>query len=269
VNWSGWDSITKIHFDPSQDDEVNQYLSQAASEIQTFLARTGVNLDVETGSSPASGAVYLSVNPIHAQLTDLGDESFHLFSDSAGFKIIGKTPIAVRHGAYKLLEELGFRWYFKSDIWTIIPDSLISYEGIDVVDEPDFIYRGFQPNGIYNGREALNLWYDRNRAFGAATYQTSHTYGTIYPASNRATDPESFVGTGDDLNPYSQNVIEAAIDYANSRLGSTFNYGDYHDHLPYGAGNNRPVRHNSNWDQPLGRKRPRFYEITDAVYSSQ
>lgn len=44
------------------------------------------------------------------------DEAFKLYFDSNGVYITGKTPIAVRHGAYTLLEKLGFRWYFKHPI---------------------------------------------------------------------------------------------------------------------------------------------------------
>ena len=63
---------------------------------------------------------------------------FKLFSDTNGIYITGKTPLAVRHGAFTVLEKLGFRWFFKHPAWWVVPDMLISLEGLNEVQEPGY-----------------------------------------------------------------------------------------------------------------------------------
>ena len=136
----GWDTIDTIYYDPSQDDPDNGFLEQAATEIKTHLeqvATTTFTIDTET---PPGIGVFLSVDSSLPELADKNDEAFKLYTDGAGIHVVGKTPIAVRHGAYTLLEKLGFRWYFSNPVWYVTPDVLQDLR-LDDVQEPYFIQR--------------------------------------------------------------------------------------------------------------------------------
>ena len=105
----GWSKIDTIYYDPSQDDPDNLYLEQAATELKTHLEQVQGTYTISTTTPPVTGIV-LTVNPSHPQLTNRNEEAFYLFSDSNQITITGKIPLAVRHGAYALLEKIGFRW---------------------------------------------------------------------------------------------------------------------------------------------------------------
>src|SRR3989344_5413626 len=99
----GWDNINIIYYNPTQDDAA-KYLAQAATELKTNLEQVaGKTFTIDTTTSPATG-IYLDVNPKHPELAARNEEAFKLLSDASGLHITGKTPLAVRHGAYTLLE---------------------------------------------------------------------------------------------------------------------------------------------------------------------
>ena len=100
--WGGWDAIDTIYYDPAQEDPNNNFLGQAATEIRDGLQKAGKTLTITTASRPASGGIYIEVNPSHSEFTDRNEEAFKLYSDADGIYITGKTPFAVRHGAYTL-----------------------------------------------------------------------------------------------------------------------------------------------------------------------
>ena len=118
----------------------------------------------------------------------------------------GKTPLAVREGAYTLLEKLGFRWFFKSPIWTMVPDSLIDLNGLNDIEEPDYIWRDLSTeayNYTQSGIDASEDWNRHNLIFGAYNYPTYHSYASILSSAGYTHDqatynahPQWFLPTG-------------------------------------------------------------------------
>ena len=170
--WAGWGAIDTIYYNPSQDDPTNAFLAQAATELRDELQKVGKTLTITTASAPPSGSIYLEVNPTHPDLASRDEEAFKLYSDANGIYITGKTPLAVRHGAYTLLEKLGFRWFFKHPAWEVVPDTLISLYGLNEVQEPGYFWR-FLWAGMPRDRDVGNLWKTRNRLFGAKYYPSN------------------------------------------------------------------------------------------------
>lgn len=247
--WAGWDAVSTIYYNPAQDDADNHYLQQAATELRDNLQEVGETLTITTSSRPASGSIYLEVNSSHPDLIGRNDEAFKLFSDSNGIYIAGKTPIAVRDGAYTLLEKLGFRWFFKNPAWTVVPDSLTSFDGLNEVQEPAYIYRAVQMGGT-QGASDMEAWTARNREIGTAFYGVYHSYAAIlnYATGWNSMTAQQKVDFGNahadvflpndrypytvspsnlpdkypwQLNPYSATVQSWAINYANYALGLT------------------------------------------------
>lgn len=182
-NGVGWDAINTIYYNPAQEDVDNPFLETAASELETYLEKMSGRSWTVVTSTPTPPSINLTVNP--AMLANHGDEAFRLVIDSNGITITGKTAIAVRWGAYYLLDEkLGVRWFFKNSAWTVVPDSLASLESTDIIVEPDFAWRqygGLSPQDTYipGGSTAFKNWITHNRGYGAETYSTSHSYGEI------------------------------------------------------------------------------------------
>lgn len=186
--WSGWDSIDTIYYDPAQDDPINHYLEQAAIDLRNNFQELAKDLTINTDSKPSSGSIYLEVDPDHPALINRGNEAFRLYTDNSGVYITGKTALAVRHGAYELLERIGFRWFFKNPIWYIIPDNLVELGNLDFVTEPDFTDRLFVwlPYSM-DGEDATANWSKFNRLPGEII-GTGHSYATWVPTATYYAD---------------------------------------------------------------------------------
>lgn len=189
----GWSELTTIHYDPAQDDEANGFLEQAATELQSNLEEASPeSFSVATSTPPATG-IFLRVDPTHPDLTDRNEEAFKLVTDASGVHITGKSPIAVRHGAYTFLEELGYRWFFKHPIWKVAPDTLGPVPELSEVQEPAFIYRRIWSSFQDMPRQdAWHDWHEWNRLYGPKTYPVHHSYSNIVSFSGYKEHPDWF-----------------------------------------------------------------------------
>jgi hypothetical protein len=244
ADWAGWNGISTIYYNPAQEDARNPFLQTAASELETYLEQmSGRPWTVVTGSSPAAPAIYLTVNGADPQLAGRGVEAFRLVLDSNGVTIIGKTALAVRWGAYYLLDEkLGVRWFFKNPAWTVVPGSLDFLGTTNEVHEPDYFFRELAClNSTLFNQADLSNWNKHNRMIGAKFYPTWHTsdevimyrFGTLDQAEFNAY-PNAFIplglpwashpanpGVNGDwqLNPNDPNVVQWFLAYVDSLLG--------------------------------------------------
>jgi hypothetical protein len=139
ADWAGWASINTIYFDTAQEDTINHFLEQAATELQTHLGQIAGREFTVTNTYPPSPAIYLIVDA--AMLSGHNDEASRTVIDNNGVTITGKTAIAVREGAYLFLNQLGVRWYMRTDIWTVVPTSLPELTASDTINEPHYIWR--------------------------------------------------------------------------------------------------------------------------------
>jgi hypothetical protein len=77
-------------------------------------------------------------------------------SDPSRAWIVGNTDLGVSDGAYSWLDELGCRWFFPSETWTVLPSGVeVALRGRRLL-EPVFAYRGFSGTGGFGGK----LWMD-------------------------------------------------------------------------------------------------------------
>ncbi|HEY4712545.1 MAG TPA: hypothetical protein VIH69_07750, partial [Dehalococcoidia bacterium] len=163
-DWAGWGAINRIYYNPAQEDAYNPYLATAASELETYLEQmSGKPWNIVTAAPPASPAIYLTVDAAASALNGMGVEAFHLVSDANGIRITGHTALAVRHGAYDVLDRLGVRWFFKNAAWTVVPHSLADLGALNAIDEPDFLWRGIRLYP-YEGQAETQAWERHNRA---------------------------------------------------------------------------------------------------------
>ena len=139
ASWSGWDALdTIVVLSPT-----DEFLDQAASELQDHLGQISGRSWAISYTDVTGPAIRLAVDPANPNLSGRNNDSVHLLTDNAGITITGKTTIAARHGAYILLEDLGVRWLYSTDDWTVVPNSLDPLPlGLDRVEEPFFVERG-------------------------------------------------------------------------------------------------------------------------------
>lgn len=181
--------LTYVYYNPSQEDGVNTFLQQSADELKTHLAKTGVTLTIQQTANPTGTGIYLQVNPNDNELVNKKREAFKLLTQNGSIYIIGKTPVAVRHGTYTVLEKLGFRWYFIHPMWHVIPSTLPTLT-LNEVQEPFFISRDMRAAvgeliGGANGLEYQKEWFQKNRMYGDEKYTIRHSW----PSFANKSDP--------------------------------------------------------------------------------
>ncbi|MDD5082814.1 MAG: DUF4838 domain-containing protein, partial [Dehalococcoidales bacterium] len=279
---TGWGGISTIYYAPSQDDAANHFLREAAQDLRDNLQQAGRSLVITTATRPASGSIYLEVNPALTDLAGKGEEAFRLYTDGTGIYITGKTSLAVRDGVYTLLDKLGFRWFFTGPVWWVKPDTLVYPEGLNEVQEPFYYWRRvyvwsrINPTGVSD-------WAKRNRLFGAEDYSCDQNYYKIAAYNNYggygsldamyAAHPEWFLPEGTaptgnmqwELRPDNPDVAAMATAYARDLLSSPLHrYASSNYLWPYGA---VPIAPNDDakWDPPWNHTAD-WQTITDKVF---
>lgn len=175
---------------------------KAADELKTYLTRmSGQTFVVQTVSGlPTTGIVVgtLAQFPDTALNTPLaisngidGKEAYAIRTTSTRLRIIGQTDKAVSHGVYRLLEELGCRWFFQSDAWEIVPPKTSVTFNRNITDRPEYLARriwyawGLFHDYLHPGGATRNAstdyadWSRRNRMDGSFYVNTGHSYESI------------------------------------------------------------------------------------------
>jgi hypothetical protein len=236
AEWAGWAAINTIYYDTAQDDATNHFLQTAADELQNYLGQMAGRLFTITHTYPPAPAIYLSVNT--TMLSAHNDEASRLVIDNNGVTITGKTAIAVREGAYLFLDSLGVRWYMRSDIWTVVPDSLSDLDATDVINEPHYIWRrNWSTYTVDWGN--LILWRQRNLLGGANSYLARHSYADFMPASLYSSYPDAYLPegvapsghSGWQVKPDNAVVLSRAVSWALAYLADNPR-NDYIDTVP-------------------------------------
>jgi hypothetical protein len=222
ASWSGWAALDTIVVVSPTD----AFLDQAATELQDYLGQISSRSWNITYTDPGGPAVRLVVDPANANLSGRNNDSVHLLTDSAGITLTGKTTIAARHGAYLLLEDLGVRWFYSNDAWTVVPSTLDPLPlGLERVEEPFFVERGLgNPVGymalISGAVQARDDWRARNLLGGWDEYTTRHSWQDFANKFDVAVqDPTAVCYKADGISPqqilpYHQVNIDRALAYA-------------------------------------------------------
>lgn len=167
----------------------------AAGELAEYLGRiSGAEFAVEQGD----GARGLAVG-VFREFPELGlaeqfqpaelsrREEYLLRSHARGVYLVGATENAVEHAVWGFLHRLGYRHFFPTETWEIIPSLPTLTASLDVMEKPDF-YNRSAPRGASHtvDREAWQRWQRHNRMTPAFTLHTGHSYGGIIQRNKAA-----------------------------------------------------------------------------------
>lgn len=222
---SGWDSITTIYYNPQEDTGPEPYLAAGAADLEGQLELVRPNSFSITTTSPSTPAVRLLVLPPLRQYANWSDDSFALASGADGITITGKTSLAVRHGVYRLLDTLGFRWFFPHPAWSVVPGTLAPVTFTPEVQTPAYQERKIStPAGFLvateKGRDLHRLWRARNLLDSGVSYPAHHSYEAFAPLKEMAAEHPDAVctdasGTPQNVRPSAAVVLERAKNWAN------------------------------------------------------
>lgn len=110
-----------------------------------------------------------------------GRERYLLRSHAHGLLILGATDLAVEDGIWDLLYRFGYRQFFPTAAWEIVPKIPSLAIRIDALESPSFytrsIWYGFGTSDFNSA--SYDRWQTRNRVPGGFTLKTGHAYHKI------------------------------------------------------------------------------------------
>ncbi len=110
----------------------------------------------------------------------------HLIRSHAdGLWLIGATDIAVDRAIWGFLDRLGYRLFFMTDTWEVVPESPTLSVAINEFDAPDYVSRLAPRGAPWSNRALWNRWRKRNRVLSAFAPSTGHAYDGIIRANRK------------------------------------------------------------------------------------
>ncbi len=157
-------------------EELADYLgriSGATFEVNEGDGRTGVAVGVD-GDFPnlEHGAVLASDDPLRR-------DDFLIRTHADGVLVIGASETGVTLGVWDLLHRLGYRLFFPTDTWEIIPRRAHLELVVDTLQRPDFVTRLAPRGAPWSDRDLWDRWRRRNRVLSSFQLDTGHSYGRI------------------------------------------------------------------------------------------
>ena len=113
-------------------------------------------------------------------------DDYLLRTHAGGVYVIGAGETAVGLAVWDLLHRLGYRLYFLTDTWEIVPDRPDLRIAVDTVGRPDFVTRAAPRGAPWSDRDLWDRWRRRNRVISSFTLHTGHSYGGIIRANREA-----------------------------------------------------------------------------------
>lgn len=178
----------------------------AADELADYLGRiTGANFTVQTGETDAGIVVGLLSDfpnlPLEAdvQRRGAGRDQFWLRTSEESLYVLGTTPAAVECAVWDFLHRQGYRLFFLTDTWEVIPEQRNLTVALDISDRPDYVTRQAPRGAPWSNRELIARWEKRNRMRSSFRLSTGHAYGGIVRHNRKAfqAHPEYYALVGD------------------------------------------------------------------------
>jgi hypothetical protein len=164
-------------------------IKEAAATLATYLQRiSGAKFDQTAGDGTTGIVVGLASDfPVIKDIKPFDPkdptqrEDYILRSSENGLQLLGATDIAVEHAVWDVLYRVGYRQFFPSEHWEIVPSVPSLSIAVDVREHPCYYARRIW-YGVgmwdYNGKPYAD-WCARNRATSGITLNTGHAYDGI------------------------------------------------------------------------------------------
>lgn len=171
--------------------QADETVRRAAADLELYLERIS-GAEFETESGTGTDGIVLGVPDHFPDLpfaTTFGDgpferDHYRIVSSRSGLYLLGATSSAVEFAVWDLLHEFGYRLYFPSKIWEVIPSSRRLAINVDRLEQPDYINRSAPRGGLRRNLRPWAIteweqWQVRNRTRSNFVLHTGHAYDGI------------------------------------------------------------------------------------------
>lgn len=212
---------------------------EVAKDLAEYLGRiTGGEYEVKTGDGETGIAV-----GSYKDFPDLGLEDmfnpkdltrrdeYVMRTHDEGVYLVGATDLAAQHAVWDFLYRIGYRQFFPTNTWEIVPEVPDLTVRIDAFERPDF-YNRDGPRivtwGPSSDDELWHRWHDRNRITPSIIMETDHEYPNIIERNKQIFDehPEYLAlvdgvrgsGRGDKFCISNEGLRQLVVDDAKKRV---------------------------------------------------
>jgi len=152
-------------------------INGAEFEVRSGDGTSGVAVGVYA-DFPAlrHGAVFTPEDPFRR-------DDYLLRTHSNGAFVLGAGELAVHLAVWDFLHRLGYRLYFLTDTWEVVPNRSNLRLAVEAMERPDFVTRMAPRGAPWSNRELWERWRLRNRVESSFSLNTGHSYGAIIRAN--------------------------------------------------------------------------------------
>ena len=204
--------------------------SDAAQDLADYLSRiTGGEFRVVTGNGSSGIAVGEFKDFPHLNLEDLFNttnptrlDEHVVHTHGSGVYLIGASSRASQHAVWTFLYEIGYRQFFPTETWEVIPDIPDLSVMMSSFESPDFYNRAGPRRAAHTDRDQWSTWHARNRISSSFSLSTGHAYDGIIRRNQEAFDanPDYTAGTSSKFRVSEPGLIELVVQDAVNRIKS-------------------------------------------------
>jgi hypothetical protein len=184
-------------------EKASERTRKVAGELADFLSRiTRCKFTVENGDGSRGIVVGTLtefpqpdlVKALAIRNTFDGKEAYAIRTQPQRLLLIGSTDLAVSHAAFRLLEELGCRWFFPAKEWEVVPSRPDLVVNLNEADRPALLARriwygyGFFDRNLPRCREDYEAWARHNRMSSSFQTWCGHAWQSIIAANQKSFD---------------------------------------------------------------------------------
>jgi hypothetical protein len=191
-------ALVPIVISPNASDEIKKTAETLASILKKI---SGATFLIETQDQPKGITLgTLKQFPDKTLNADMaikdvydGLEAYAILSDNGSIRLLGNTDLGVSHAMFHFLESLGYRYYFMSPKWEIIPDKKNLNCTLNEIRRPWMLSRSFsftrmsmkfEKEDPYQ-REVFTKWKKANQVGESINVRAAHAWNQI-PIAFRA-----------------------------------------------------------------------------------
>jgi len=177
----------------------------SAAELADYLGRiSGATFRVEEGDAAAGIVVGLVSNftnlpfAVDFESDVVSRDQYLLRTTDNGLYLLGTTSAAVQCAVWDFLHRQGYRLFFLTDTWEVVPNRPNLTAAINVIEQPDYVTRQAPRGAPWSDRDLWARWQTRNRMSSSFSLSTGHAYGGIVRRNQKTFDehPEYFALVG-------------------------------------------------------------------------
>jgi len=169
-----------------------------AAELADYLGRiSGAKFAVQSGDGSRGivlGTLAEFPDPALAKALEIrntydGREAFIIRSERQRLRLLGATELGASHAAFRLLEELGCRWFFPAPEWAVVPVEKNLRVSLEIAERPRVLarriwygYGFFHDKGHPRGGSAQldhEAWARHNLMASSFRVHAGHAWQTV------------------------------------------------------------------------------------------